>query len=426
VSFPTKQKRQDYTTSDYRLFGLPGGAIAANSVLNGTPGTDWQMYWDNGAASNYQVAYDGSTTFQFGNGRAFWILSKSGVNISTIVNGPSQNQFYEVEINLHAGWNLITNPFTAPIPWSRIQAANNTTGTIQTYNGSWATSSSLDPYVGYYFFNSSPQLSVLKVPYYGLYGDVGDPPGKAFDGWKVGVALNSDGVTCGETFFGVSTGADQALDEFDIRKPRALGSISDIYFQRPEWDDNYPTFASDIRAVTQQTQEWSFTVSAEPNIPSTLKFSGIQQIPAQHEVCLLDKSSGKSVNLRGDSNYVFVPPLRNFEFTVVAGTKEAVLKKASELLPTEFSVSQNFPNPFNPTTSVRVTAPVRSQIRITIYNLLGQRISTLYEGSIDAGIHWYTWNGKDEQKRTVTSGVYFCRFETDGLRPSIVRMILMK
>ncbi|TSA16360.1 hypothetical protein D4R75_13585, partial [bacterium] len=86
VSFPTKQKRQDYTTSEYRLFGLPGGAIAANSVLSGTPGADWQMYWDNGASSNYQVAYDGSSTFQFGNGRAFWILSRSGVNISTIVN----------------------------------------------------------------------------------------------------------------------------------------------------------------------------------------------------------------------------------------------------------------------------------------------------------------------------------------------------
>jgi len=102
------------------------------------------------------------------------------------------------------------------------------------------------------------------------------------------------------------------------------------------------------------------------------------------------------------------------------------LKKASELLPTEFSVSQNFPNPFNPTTNVRVTVPVRSQIRLAIYNLLGQRVSTLYEGAIDAGISWYTWNGKDEHQSDVTSGVYFCRLETDGGRPSIVRMILMK
>nr|MBN2277865.1 T9SS type A sorting domain-containing protein [candidate division Zixibacteria bacterium] len=80
------------------------------------------------------------------------------------------------------------------------------------------------------------------------------------------------------------------------------------------------------------------------------------------------------------------------------------------LLPGEYFLAPNFPNPFNPSTEVFYFLARRSQVEITIYNLLGQRVKTLINGDQSAGEHAIIWDGMNEHGEHVASGIYFCRF----------------
>jgi hypothetical protein len=70
-------------------------------------------------------------------------------------------------------------------------------------------------------------------------------------------------------------------------------------------------------------------------------------------------------------------------------------------LPVDFVLKQNYPNPFNPSTTVRFGVPVPSEVRLTVYSLLGQRVELLLETSVPAGYHEVPWNA-----RGLSSGVY--------------------
>jgi hypothetical protein len=78
------------------------------------------------------------------------------------------------------------------------------------------------------------------------------------------------------------------------------------------------------------------------------------------------------------------------------------------VLPREFALYQNFPNPFNPSTTIRFDMPVDGVVTAVIYDLLGQRIRILLDDKREAGSHSISWNGRDEGGIEVSSGVYFC------------------
>jgi len=432
VAFPARSRAGDFVASDYRLVGLPGStSIPIASVLSGTQKKDWQVYWDNGASSNYFVEYDGSSRFEFGSGKAFWIVSKNALTINRSVTSPTLNTSGNYEISLQPGWNLISNPFSSSIPWSRIQSANTTTASIFTHNGSFASSVNFDPYVGYYYFNGSPGtvLSVLKVPYFSLFGNIEGPIGQSFEGWKVTMVLSPQGAqeeTPCEASFGISLGAKKDMDEFDVRKPHSLGLATELFFDRPDWDAEYPTFVSDIRDRVNDVETWNFKVNTEPSRPARLVFGGISEVPSSLAVYLVDEANGRSANLRLDSVYSFVSPLRELRFSIFVGSRDAVLKHTSQTLPADYDLSHNFPNPFNPTTSLRLSLPAQSPINLAIFNILGQKIRTLYIGGLPAGIHWFTWDGKDDRMAAAPSGVYYCRLEIEGRQGIVRRMVLVK
>jgi tetratricopeptide (TPR) repeat protein len=82
-------------------------------------------------------------------------------------------------------------------------------------------------------------------------------------------------------------------------------------------------------------------------------------------------------------------------------------------VPTEYALSQNFPNPFNPQTMIQYQLPEASHITVKIYNLFGQEVRTLVAGHREAGYHAEIWDGRDDFGRRVASGVYFYRLSTE-------------
>ena len=76
-------------------------------------------------------------------------------------------------------------------------------------------------------------------------------------------------------------------------------------------------------------------------------------------------------------------------------------------MPQEYKVSQNYPNPFNPETTIRYELPTDGKIQIEVYNVLAQKVRTLFNGFSTAGNHEILWNGRDDFGTTLTSGIYF-------------------
>jgi hypothetical protein len=73
-----------------------------------------------------------------------------------------------------------------------------------------------------------------------------------------------------------------------------------------------------------------------------------------------------------------------------------------------------FPNPFNPETMIRFRLAASAQVRLQVFNPRGEKIRTLYEGSLSAGEQEVPWHGRDDHGQLVTSGIYFYRLETEG------------
>ncbi len=78
-------------------------------------------------------------------------------------------------------------------------------------------------------------------------------------------------------------------------------------------------------------------------------------------------------------------------------------------LPGKFELSQNYPNPFNPVTTIRFQIPEKQQVKLVIYNMLGQKIATLLDAEKNPGYYHVTWDGRDEAGREVSSGIYIYR-----------------
>ena len=111
---------------------------------------------------------------------------------------------------------------------------------------------------------------------------------------------------------------------------------------------------------------------------------------------------------------LYDPQSINIEKIIVADeNNEAMQKVEVEIryegepgIPLDYSLSQNFPNPFNPNTSVQFSVPVDGFVTIKVYDMLGQAVADLYAGSAQAGTYTLNWNGQDNNGNFVSSGSY--------------------
>ena len=94
-------------------------------------------------------------------------------------------------------------------------------------------------------------------------------------------------------------------------------------------------------------------------------------------------------------------------------------------LPISAAVFQNEPNPFNSTTRIEYYAPISSGVQLAIFDLLGRRVRTLFDGYVTTGTHRIEWDGRDEHGRPVGSGVYLYRLDT-SMGSASRRMTLLK
>lgn len=96
-----------------------------------------------------------------------------------------------------------------------------------------------------------------------------------------------------------------------------------------------------------------------------------------------------------------------------------------DIIPKGYALSQNYPNPFNAVTTIEYKLPKSERIQLSVYNVLGQKVTTLYNGIHMLGTYSIKWDGKNDHGEALPSGIYFYRLKTDAYTKT-AKMILLK
>jgi len=120
-----------------------------------------------------------------------------------------------------------------------------------------------------------------------------------------------------------------------------------------------------------------------------------------------------TVDISGDNRLIYVNRYDNY------------LSTESEKIPTEFALHENYPNPFNPSTTLRFDLPEVSNVILTIYNMLGQKVKTFNMQSTPAGYHALKWNATNDYGDPVGAGVYLYQLQSKDFVKTR-KMVLLK
>ena len=198
-------------------------------------------------------------------------------------------------------------------------------------------------------------------------------------------------------------------------------------------------------ALNYETDKFEF-VSVAPADEDLLKSTGgetlFHHIVADGQVeVATGMYNGTAVSGGGDVVRFVFRVLREFEdnarFEIANGVvfdpsqlqNPAVVAGVLELqsTPREFALHQNFPNPFNPDTTIKYDLAESADVTLQIYNVLGQVVRTLVASEAqNAGRYQIRWNGMDDRGVSVSSGIYFYKISADGKFQNVRKLMLLK
>ena len=428
LDFPYHDNPGDFSAYDYRLFGIPGSSeLNLNQVFDGNYDEQWIAYWDDfeyNNSNNVFVKYaPDDQRFKFYQGIGFWVLNKGRFDLDMNLSSAWLTDDTRAQIDLHEGWNIITDPYTFAVSWDVILQSNDLTDMpLYGFNNGFNTSSILEPYQGYYFDNNANH-SELYIPYNTSMAKRANKEGLD---WRISIKMTTGKCIDDATWLGIAEKAETGIDKLDYRKPHAVGKISQVYFDRSEWGEKWSCLASDIRPAFTDKAVWDFDADVNKGETVSLAFNGIEDVPANYKVCLIDKNKLKSIDLKLSDEYNYIPSTNHSRFAIVIGTESAVANEIRSIIPEKFVLGNNYPNPFNPETFIPLELPEGTEVTLKIYNLLGEEIRTLHKGYLDTGRHIFKWNGTNQSGQRCPSGVYLYRIEgKQGFKASN-KMILMK
>lgn len=213
-------------------------------------------------------------------------------------------------------------------------------------------------------------------------------------------------------FIGISPYAADDFDASDEVEPLGIGDGVHVYFT----SSGNRKLCMDMRSADLPVQEWDMTVDpAKTNPDVTLRWE-LPESAVHLTTVLVDITDNRFIDLSDVNEYAFRTG-RAHRFKILAGEQGAVEQRISALkteLPRTFALYQNYPNPFNPHTTIKFDVAKSGNVKLQVYNVLGQLVATLADKYFETGRYDLQWNGIDSKGRAVSSGVYIVRLVTDG------------
>jgi len=370
-------------------------------------------------------------------GKAFFlIVGKPGLHVDTGA-GKSNLTNQTFAISLQPGWNLIGNPFNFSIPVSKLRFQNSSaTPVLRTFDGRWSSVgavTAIQPFDGYAVFNNStrgealvvdPQLSPVTSPIL--------KPAIPFDEnvlFSIRISAQCQQARDTDNVAIIANDAAVDWDEFDQPEPPVIGDFVRVSFPHPEWDALIDDFCIDARPAPLEGEIWEFEVRTNIRDQIHLTFDGIEFVPAEFAVRLLDESLGIFQNLRDLNIFSFAPIMNESKsLKLIVGEPGFIAHWTGddELMPSNFELAQNFPNPLNPLTTIRFGLPSAENVTLKIFNIRGEEIATLIHNERrSAGFHTAVWDGRNRDSRSAASGLYVYQLRV-GKNSLTKKMVLVK
>ncbi|MFQ6032386.1 MAG: M6 family metalloprotease domain-containing protein, partial [Candidatus Zixiibacteriota bacterium] len=200
-------------------------------------------------------------------------------------------------------------------------------------------------------------------------------------------------------------------------------SISDYGANDDEWYPGHTDYGHYKVALEQADGLWQMEKNRD------FGNSGDPYPGTSNQRSFNSSSTPNSQNYDGVETYVGVINISNSGDTMTCDFFVSPLdvqdQAGDDLLPHSYLLKQNYPNPFNPETKIEYDLKENGWIKLEVFNVLGQRLSTLVDGYQERGRHLVTWNGIEEKDKPLPSGIYFYRITTDNFQKTN-KMVLLK
>jgi Secretion system C-terminal sorting domain/CARDB len=412
-------------SSSYRMIGIPGNVnIPISQSLSGSHEEDWVAFHDNGNSAEYIISYDGSNTFNFKPGNGFWILANSNFSISQSVNSVElQNVQMNTltneivfPISIHDGWNIISNPFETNVNWDDVKLFNTVNEDIHSFSGSFSTTSSFQPYNGYYFYNVN-NISQLYIPYSSSGNNPNTIPkiNERID--ELTVFLHSNGFAKSTINIGFRDDAKISYDHYDRFTPPGDFEEHRISIFNEILETDYKYLLTDYRG-NMLNQIYSLVIKNPIGDSFNLSFDGIDKIDGM-KIYLVDQNANfHNVKMKNNISLNSTSATNNMQLLI--GDESFIEAQKTALLPKQFSLNQNYPNPFNPSTKISYAIPEQSDVTLEVFDMLGRKVRTLVKKEQSQGNYLIEFT-----VNSLTSGIYFYKFQAGDFEATN-KMILLK
>ncbi|GMU89011.1 MAG: hypothetical protein AMXMBFR49_12190 [Chlorobiota bacterium] len=281
---------------------------------------------------------------------------------------------------------------------------------------------SVDPQLSWWVNGSTSGIVGYQVVY--SYSDVFFPAATTTlyttDTW-----VNASNLVQGATYFwkvrahfgGGSYGAFSAVDTFTVN-PGSFNPVTPIVGgpHNVMIMTTSPVVSWALPAAPPAGITYELEVADNQDFTGAMLFENLTMARQSLQGLAANKSYFWRVRTKtSDGNYSFYSTMGRFRTADGATDIKEVVE-----LPKEFTLSQNWPNPFNPTTMIRFAVPADVNVKLDVYNTLGEKVAELINGPMTAGTYDVPFNAS-----SLPSGIYFYRIEA-GSNVAIRKMILMK
>ncbi|MEQ8684508.1 MAG: fibronectin type III domain-containing protein [Imperialibacter sp.] len=386
---------------------------------------DWRIVRYRSSSDDY-VNYN---TGQVKLGEAYWFNAKKAISIN--VGAGQTTASVPFNLPLSKGWNLIGNPYTKSISWNNVLADNGSPddiGTLKIYNGSsFVVADQLNPFSGGFVFAdaaTSVSIDPLSPSFSGrILEGMKEQLGSDIDdiSWATSLTLR-DGQTL-EILggFGMHPDADNIKDKFDGMAVPRFFDYTELFVTHDGYF--YPKFATDV-VPTKGDHTWSFTLSSNKVVGSTNLTWDMEALQNKaSSLYLLDQQSGKLVDMKTTDSHTVDLSKGDFKFEVY------FVGSGNQVVPSQLLLGDAYPNPASTQATIPVLLPGDANelvdIDLSVFDINGNRISTLASGKYKPGVYEFTWNAGVEQNRSV-SGMFFYRlsFNDNNRAPLYKKLIL--
>jgi hypothetical protein len=340
----------------------------------------------------------GVTDWWSGKDPAADVFKYSGGYVAVTTTAPSEGYWMKnsgAQVYNYAGIQVVTHAAIAAAGgWNLIGGYELTVGTsgittnppglqdgpVYEYSGGYQVASNLVPGYGYWIkLTGAGEIIIPEVLAKGT-----EPVEYFAEDWGKIVLTDASGVNY--TLYAVKGEVD--LNQYELPPAPPAGMVDIRY--------GSGRIAEDINSSIKTIEMSGVTY------PLTVRVEGMD-IRVQDE-------TGKTLNVN----------LKAGEDVVISDATIQKLMVTGELIPAEYALEQNYPNPFNPATTIKFSIPEATNVTLSIYNTLGEKVTELVNTKLEAGNYSYQWDAGN-----IATGMYIYELRTDKF-VSVKKMVLLK